>query len=221
MPCITEQIQDCGGICRDRRRLWPFDLTMLEIGASHEFWKDIHMGPDGAAHAYAAWEAGKSRLLMPIHWACSTLRARLAAADQAPVGDCQGQELPLFVPEPGVPTEAAALQSDWWQPQRSARDKAEDRLSRAASPLLSAASCMGNVNLRFSVELVGFLRNCHLHRLMLVLLQRQNRVGPEVHCAGLAAQLVFVEIDDLFLGVRSQECRGHHRVARNVHAHIP
>jgi L-ascorbate metabolism protein UlaG (beta-lactamase superfamily) len=107
----------------------PFDLTMLEIGASHEFWKDIHMGPDGAAHAYAALGGpARAGLLMPIHWGLFDLALH---GWRQPIKRlleiAKGQELPLFVPEPGVPTEAAALQSDWWQPQRSARDKAEDR----------------------------------------------------------------------------------------------
>src|SRR6202034_2153782 len=44
----------------------PFDVTMLEIGAFNELWKDIHMGPDGAAKAFAA--IGGAGLLMPIHW---------------------------------------------------------------------------------------------------------------------------------------------------------
>ena len=49
----------------------PFDLTMLEIGAFHEAWKDIHLGPDGAV---AAFKAMNGSLLMPIHWVCSTWR---------------------------------------------------------------------------------------------------------------------------------------------------
>ncbi len=32
----------------------PFDLTMLEIGAFHELWASIHLGPDGAARAFEA-----------------------------------------------------------------------------------------------------------------------------------------------------------------------
>jgi L-ascorbate metabolism protein UlaG (beta-lactamase superfamily) len=44
----------------------PFDLTMLEIGAFHPLWADIHMGPDGAARTFQA--LGGTGLLMPIHW---------------------------------------------------------------------------------------------------------------------------------------------------------
>src|SRR5262249_49736593 len=44
----------------------PFDLSLLEIGAFHELWKDIHMGPEGAAQAFE--DLGNQGLLMPIHW---------------------------------------------------------------------------------------------------------------------------------------------------------
>ncbi len=44
----------------------PFDLTMLEIGAYHELWGGIHLGPDGAARAFKA--LGGKGLMMPIHW---------------------------------------------------------------------------------------------------------------------------------------------------------
>lgn len=46
-------------------RLGPFDIAMLEIGASNELWKDIHMGPDNATDAQLALNA---TLMMPIHW---------------------------------------------------------------------------------------------------------------------------------------------------------
>lgn len=95
----------------------PFNLTMLEIGAFNELWKDIHMGPDGAAHAFAAL-GGPERagLLMPIHWGLFDLALHgwrqpmerlLAIAVQ--------QGWPLFAPEPGLPTEFAPVQSDWWR----------------------------------------------------------------------------------------------------------
>ncbi len=32
----------------------PFDLTMLEVGAYNDLWRSIHMGPEGAAKAFAA-----------------------------------------------------------------------------------------------------------------------------------------------------------------------
>jgi L-ascorbate metabolism protein UlaG (beta-lactamase superfamily) len=95
----------------------PFNLTMLEIGAFNELWKSVHMGPDGAARAYAAL-GGPERagLLMPIHWGLFDLALhgwrqpieRLLAINA-------DRGWPLFLPEPGLPTPVAPLQSGWWQ----------------------------------------------------------------------------------------------------------
>jgi L-ascorbate metabolism protein UlaG (beta-lactamase superfamily) len=95
----------------------PFDLTMLEIGAYNDLWKEIHMGPDGAARAFQ--EIGAAGLLMPIHWALFNLA--LHAWHQPierllTVADAEG--LKLWSPEPGVPTEVVCgveLRSDWWR----------------------------------------------------------------------------------------------------------
>jgi L-ascorbate metabolism protein UlaG (beta-lactamase superfamily) len=95
----------------------PFDLSMLEIGAFNELWKDIHLGPDGAARAYAALGGPQlAGLLMPIHWGLFDLALhgwrqpieRLLEISMA-------QEWPMFAPEPGFPTEIAPVQSDWWR----------------------------------------------------------------------------------------------------------
>ncbi len=48
-----------------RERLGPFDLVMLEIGAHHPAWGDIHLGPDNAVKALSL--LGGSNFL-PIHW---------------------------------------------------------------------------------------------------------------------------------------------------------
>jgi L-ascorbate metabolism protein UlaG (beta-lactamase superfamily) len=47
----------------------PFELTMLEIGAYNELWNSIHLGPDGAAQAFAAM--GASGLLCRSTGDCS------------------------------------------------------------------------------------------------------------------------------------------------------
>jgi L-ascorbate metabolism protein UlaG (beta-lactamase superfamily) len=95
----------------------PFDLTMLEIGAFNELWKDIHMGPDGAAHAFTAL-GGPERagLLMPIHWGLFDLALhswRQPMERLLAIAVSQGW--PLFAPEPGLPSELAPVQSDWWR----------------------------------------------------------------------------------------------------------
>jgi L-ascorbate metabolism protein UlaG (beta-lactamase superfamily) len=46
-------------------RLGPFDLTLLEIGAYHPAWGDIHLGPHNALTAFE-WLGGGT--LLPVHW---------------------------------------------------------------------------------------------------------------------------------------------------------
>jgi L-ascorbate metabolism protein UlaG (beta-lactamase superfamily) len=85
----------------------PFDLTMLEIGAFNELWKDIHMGPDGAAQAFAAM--GGAGLLMPIHWGLFdlALHAWRQPIERSPSWR-RRRGMKLWSPEPGRPTEVVA-----------------------------------------------------------------------------------------------------------------
>jgi len=99
------------------REFGPFDLTMLEIGAYNELWKNIHMGPDGAAEAFAAM--GGTGLLMPIHWGLFELAPHGWKQPIARITDLANQRgMKLWSPEPGLPTEVIAnqeLRSDWWR----------------------------------------------------------------------------------------------------------
>ena len=47
------------------RRLGPFDLAAIEVGAFHPSWGDIHLGPENALQA---WKDLGSGLLLPVHW---------------------------------------------------------------------------------------------------------------------------------------------------------
>ncbi len=94
----------------------PFDLTMLEIGAYHPMWSDIHMGPDGAVQSFEELGGG---VFMPIHWGLFNLAMHgwrqpiervYALADE--------RRLKLFSPEPGDPREFRRLEehrATWWQ----------------------------------------------------------------------------------------------------------
>jgi hypothetical protein len=53
-----------------RERLGPFDLVMLEIGAFHPSWGDIHLGPANALRAYEFLGGGA---LLPVHWSTFSL----------------------------------------------------------------------------------------------------------------------------------------------------
>jgi L-ascorbate metabolism protein UlaG (beta-lactamase superfamily) len=48
-----------------RERLGPFDLVMLEVGAFHPAWGDMHLGPDNALQAHALLGGG---CFLPVHW---------------------------------------------------------------------------------------------------------------------------------------------------------
>ena len=48
-----------------RERLGPFDLVMLEVGAFHPAWGDIHLGPENALKALALLGGGA---FLPVHW---------------------------------------------------------------------------------------------------------------------------------------------------------
>ena len=96
----------------------PFDLTMLEIGAFNELWRDIHLGPDGAMDALAQIGSG---LMMPIHWGLFDLALHgWREPIERVVELAAQQEKALFSPEPGLPTEvvgAEQVRSDWWRPR--------------------------------------------------------------------------------------------------------
>ncbi|MGO9338195.1 MAG: MBL fold metallo-hydrolase [Terracidiphilus sp.] len=94
--------------------LGPFDLTMLEIGASDPLWIDIHMGPEGAVRSFGA--LGGHGLLMPIHWGLFELALHpwLQPIESILAAD----DLKLWSPAPGVPTEVVRgeeIRSDWWR----------------------------------------------------------------------------------------------------------
>jgi L-ascorbate metabolism protein UlaG (beta-lactamase superfamily) len=92
----------------------PFDLTMLEIGASDPLWIDIHMGPEGAVRTFRA--LGSHGLLMPIHWGLFDLALH---PWKQPIESVSAvSDLKLWSPTPGTPTEVTPnqeIRSDWWR----------------------------------------------------------------------------------------------------------
>ncbi len=92
----------------------PFDLAMLEIGASDPLWADIHMGPDGAVRSFHA--LGGHGLLMPIHWGLFDLALHHWKQPIEKIWPIEG--LKLWSPTPGVPsevTDGTQLRSEWWR----------------------------------------------------------------------------------------------------------
>lgn len=98
-----------------RDQLGPFDLVMLEVGAYHPAWGDMHLGPDNALKAF---ELLGGRSFLPVHW--GTFSLAMHAWDQPaevlmekfPVTRAQ-----LLMPrlgEPVQPAYAPAL-TPWWR----------------------------------------------------------------------------------------------------------
>jgi L-ascorbate metabolism protein UlaG (beta-lactamase superfamily) len=95
----------------------PFDLTMLEVGAYHELWKAIHLGPDAAAQAFAAM--GNTGLLMPVHWGLFQLALHSWRQPMERIAElAEEMGIRLWAPEPGKPTEIVVgreHRSEWWR----------------------------------------------------------------------------------------------------------
>jgi L-ascorbate metabolism protein UlaG (beta-lactamase superfamily) len=92
----------------------PFDLTMLEIGASDPLWADVHMGPEGAVRSFRT--LGGHGLLMPIHWGLFDLA--LHHWKQPIENVFAVKALRLWSPEPGIPSEVVQgqeIRSEWWR----------------------------------------------------------------------------------------------------------
>ena len=107
-------------------RYGRFDLTMLEIGAFHPLWADIHLGPDGAAEAYRQMGGpAQAGHLFPIHWGLFNLALhgwREPIERLTEVAVTEGW--PLWLPTPGVPTEVKAdksVHSEWWRKDQTIR----------------------------------------------------------------------------------------------------
>jgi L-ascorbate metabolism protein UlaG (beta-lactamase superfamily) len=102
------------GFAEIGKEFGPFDLSMLEIGASDPLWPDVHMGPEGAVRSFRA--LGGHGLLMPIHWGLFDLAFHGWTQPIESVSAVKG--LSLWSPTPGIPSEVLAgneLRSNWWR----------------------------------------------------------------------------------------------------------
>lgn len=98
-----------------RARLGPFDLVMLEVGAFHEAWGQIHLGPENALEALRLLGGGK---LLPVHW--GTFNLALHAWDDP--AETLLERAPrlgaeLVMPRLGQPVEPARVEvvEPWWR----------------------------------------------------------------------------------------------------------
>ena len=98
-----------------RERLGPFDLVMLEVGAFHPSWGDIHLGPANALEALALLGGGA---FLPVHW--GTFSLALHAWDEPAetlldLAPRRGAH--LVMPQLGQPVEPAQVDHvvPWWR----------------------------------------------------------------------------------------------------------
>ena len=98
-----------------RERLGPFDLVLLEIGAFHPPWGDIHLGP---ANALKALELLGARTFLPVHW--GTFSLAMHAWDE-PVETLLAlaaqRDVQLVMPRLGEAVEPAHVEgvTPWWR----------------------------------------------------------------------------------------------------------
>ncbi|MEP7344063.1 MAG: MBL fold metallo-hydrolase [Gemmatimonadaceae bacterium] len=123
---LTSEYDDIG------KRLGPFDVVALEIGAYHPSWGDIHMGP---VNALAARELLGSGTFLPIHWGTFNLAMHPWDEPAETVfRRAPASGVPLVMPRLGEPIEPSRVESvePWW---RSVSSKgAPEPVVQAESP---------------------------------------------------------------------------------------
>ena len=98
-----------------RERFAPFDLVMLEVGAYHPAWGEIHLGPDNALTAHRMLGGAA---LLPVHW--GTFDLGLHPWDQ-PIETLSAlapsRGIDLLTPILGQPVEPSRVDgiTPWWR----------------------------------------------------------------------------------------------------------
>ncbi|CAN5127485.1 MBL fold metallo-hydrolase [soil metagenome] len=98
-----------------RRRLGPFDLVMLEVGAFHPNWGQIHLGPENALEALKLLGGGA---FLPVHW--GTFNLAIHAWDdpaETLIELAPKKGANLLMPKLGQPIETAREHAlvPWWR----------------------------------------------------------------------------------------------------------
>ncbi len=98
-----------------RDRLGPFDLVLLEVGAFHPAWGDIHLGPENALQAWQLLGGGP---FLPVHW--GTFSLAMHAWDEPAetlLARAPAFGAPLVMPMLGQAVEPAQVDAvlPWWR----------------------------------------------------------------------------------------------------------
>ncbi|MBL8917510.1 MAG: MBL fold metallo-hydrolase [Myxococcaceae bacterium] len=112
---LTPEFRDIGA------RFGPFDLVMLEVGAFHEKWGDIHLGPHNALEAHAMLGSG---MLLPIHW--GTFNLALHSWDdpaETLAALVQERGVQMMTPRLGAAVEPVHVErvDPWWREVATSR----------------------------------------------------------------------------------------------------
>ncbi|MEO7243528.1 MAG: MBL fold metallo-hydrolase [Rubrivivax sp.] len=105
-----------------RDRLGPFHLVLLEVGAHHPAWGDIHLGPMNALQAHTMLRTpGDDAVLLPVHW--GTFSLALHAWDEPAdtlLAHAGARGVPLMMPRLGEAVEPAHRRpvEAWWRAGR-------------------------------------------------------------------------------------------------------
>jgi L-ascorbate metabolism protein UlaG (beta-lactamase superfamily) len=97
------------------KRHGPFDLVMLEIGAFHPAWSDIHLGPENAQRAH---EMLGGKRLLPVHWGTFNLAMHdWNEPAETLFTNAANSGTDLLLPRLGLPTEPARDEhhAPWWR----------------------------------------------------------------------------------------------------------
>ena len=108
-----------------REKLGPFDLVMLEVGAFHPAWADIHLGPENALEALSLLGGGT---FLPIHW--GTFNLALHEWDEPAevlLSQAPQRSVTLAMPRVGESIEPARLETvtPWWRAVAALEKKGE------------------------------------------------------------------------------------------------
>jgi L-ascorbate metabolism protein UlaG (beta-lactamase superfamily) len=102
----------------------PFDLVMLEIGAFHESWGTIHLGPANALEAFTMLGGGT---LLPVHWGTFSLGFHAWNDPAETLLELASQRgARILTPRLGAAFEPERVEgpSPWWREVVSKRDRA-------------------------------------------------------------------------------------------------
>jgi L-ascorbate metabolism protein UlaG (beta-lactamase superfamily) len=116
-----------------RERLGPFDLVMLEVGAFHPSWGDIHLGPVNALQALDLLGGGA---FLPVHWGTFNLAPHAwdePAETLFSLAPARGVQ--LVMPRLGEAVEPVRVEriTPWWRDVETAKasEKAEPEVVEA------------------------------------------------------------------------------------------